>query len=116
MIRKIHIVGIVGVPASYGGFETLTEQLLDSKFIINKGVTVYCEKSITEANGIYYKGAKVVSLPWRANGWQSVFFDALGIFKASQSGACVLILGTSSTFLLPLFRLALYQPHHVHCR
>lgn len=113
MSRKIHIVGIVGVPASYGGFETLVEQILDSESLTNKGVTIYCEKSITKANGSSYKGARLVSLPFRANGWQSILFDALGIFKASRKGACVLILGTSSTFLLPFFRLFFSNARYV---
>ncbi|HAS0917680.1 TPA: glycosyltransferase family 1 protein, partial [Enterobacter asburiae] len=28
-MRKIHIIGTVGVPACYGGFETLVDNLLD---------------------------------------------------------------------------------------
>jgi glycosyltransferase involved in cell wall biosynthesis len=101
----IHIVGIVGVPGSYGGFETLTEYLLDSAKIQSVGVTVYCEKEVFLAQGGHYKGAKLVSIAWRANGWQSVFYDLSALLIASRKGGKVLILGTSATFILPILRL-----------
>jgi len=111
--RQIHVIGIVGVPAGYGGFETLVDQLLGSKRLIDRGITVYCEKSITKKYGLSYKNAKLSPLSWSANGWQSIIYDALGIFKASRKGACVLILGTSSTFLLPIFRLFFKNTRYV---
>ena len=38
---KLSIIGTVGVPACYGGFETLVENLLDEKEH-DKDITVYC--------------------------------------------------------------------------
>ena len=58
----IHIIGIVGVPSKYGGFETLVEHLLDSKKIIASGATVYCEKEICHTQGGFYKGAKLAPI------------------------------------------------------
>lgn len=100
----IHIVGIVGVPGNYGGFETLADYLLDSKKIISNGCTVYCEKEVILNHGHKYKGAKLVPLNWKANGWQSIFFDLSAIWLASKEGGKVLILGTSATFSIPFFR------------
>lgn len=102
--REIHIVGIVGLPARYGGFETLVDQLLDSKNLKARKVVVYCESWILDKYGSNYKNAVLRALSWKANGWQSILFDAHGIFKASREGACVLILGTSATLFLPIFR------------
>ena len=100
----IHIVGIVGVPANYGGFETLADRLLDSEKIISNGCNVYCEKQVVSNHGKKYKGAKLVPLKWKANGWQSILFDLSAIWLASKEGGKVLILGTSATFSLPFFR------------
>jgi glycosyltransferase involved in cell wall biosynthesis len=99
---ELHIVGIVGVPGSYGGFETLADYLLDSEKIRKAGATVYCERTILEAQGRHYKGAKLVALRWKANGWQSVVYDLNALWIASRAGGAVLILGTSATFILPV--------------
>ncbi len=101
-LKELHIVGIVGVPGSYGGFETLADYLLDSKKIREAGVTVYCERAIVEVQGRHYKGAKLVPLRWKANGWQSVVYDVNALWFASRAGGTVLVLGTSATFMLPV--------------
>lgn len=100
----LHIVGIVGVPGKYGGFETLADYLLDSAPIRDAGCVVYCEQQVIDEQGDSYKGARLVPLRWRANGWQSVLFDTWGLWKGSRQGGVVLVLGTSATFWLPLLR------------
>ena len=101
----LHIVGIVGVPGRYGGFETLADRLLDSSISSRLGgITVYCESWITREYGFKYKGADLAPIPLRANGWQSVLFDSVGLWKASFKGGVVLVLGTSATFWLPILR------------
>ena len=109
----IHIVGIVGVPGAYGGFETLADYLLDSARIRSVGAVVYCEKEVCTAQGGHYKGAKLVPIVWRANGWQSVFYDLNALWIASRQGGKVLILGTSATFILPLLRLFFPQSSYI---
>lgn len=39
--KKIAIIGTVGVPANYGGFETLAEHLIDDLAAQHK-ISVYC--------------------------------------------------------------------------
>lgn len=100
----LHVIGIVGLPASYGGFETLVDNLLDSDQIRELGCAVYCEKSAAELYGPKYKGADLIPISWRANGWQSIIHDSCGLWRASIEGGVILVLGTSATFWLPLFR------------
>lgn len=42
--KKIAIIGIVGVPANYGGFETLAENLVKyhDAASLHDPITVYC--------------------------------------------------------------------------
>ncbi len=60
---KIAIMGIRGIPASYGGFETLAEELAPR--IVKKGhaVTVYGRSSIIKYKSEYYKGVMLKILP-----------------------------------------------------
>lgn len=109
----IHIVGVVGVPGTYGGFETLADYLLDSSRIRSVGAVVYCEKAVCAVQGTHYKGARLVPIVWRANGWQSVFYDLNALWIASRKGGKVLILGTSATFILPLLRFLFPQSRYI---
>lgn len=60
---KIAIMGIRGIPAKYGGFETFAEQLAPR--LVNKGhqVVVYGRSNIIEYKDEYYKGVKLIILP-----------------------------------------------------
>lgn len=60
---KIAIMGIRGIPASYGGFETLVEELAPR--LVQKGheVTVYGRSNIIDYEGQYYRGVRLRILP-----------------------------------------------------
>lgn len=60
---KIAILGTRGIPARYGGFETLADQL--SKNLVERGheVTVYCRKPFTRGDDVYDKRIRRVILP-----------------------------------------------------
>lgn len=60
---KIAIMGIRGIPASYGGFETFAEELATR--LVEKGhdVTVYGRSNIIKDNIEIYKGVKIKILP-----------------------------------------------------
>lgn len=101
---KLHIVGIVGVPGNYGGFETLADHLLDSPKLAGRGIVVYCESAVFAQQSRCYKGARLLPVNWRANGWQSIVHDSVGLWMASRAGGEILVLGTSATFWLRLLR------------
>lgn len=105
--KKLHIVGIVGVPGNYGGFETLVDNLLNSDELKKLDVFVYCENSFLDNAQDFseYKNAYLIPVKFKANGWQSIFYDLVGIITGCLTGGTVLILGTSATFILPFLKL-----------
>ena len=104
--KKLAIIGTVGLPANYGGFETLASHLvenLDSEY----DITVYCsgKKYAKAERKTHYKKAKLKFLPLDANGIQSIFYDAFSIIHAMFFADVLLILGVAGAFMLPFVRL-----------
>lgn len=60
---KIAIVGTRGVPARYGGFETLAEQLSARLAARGHEVTVYCRRPFTKPDDVVAPGVRRVILP-----------------------------------------------------
>lgn len=60
---KIAIMGIRGIPANYGGFETFAEEMAPR--LVDRGheVTVYCRSNNVQFSGTHYKGVRLVILP-----------------------------------------------------
>lgn len=100
MKRKVSIIGTNGLPANYGGFETLTKYLVRdlSDFF---DITVYCS-NIHKKKYSVYGNAKLVYLPLSANGLQGVIYDVLSIVHSLFTQEILLVLGSSGTIALPL--------------
>jgi len=100
-MKKVAIIGTNGIPSKYGGFETLVEYLV--KYLSSEyELTVFCS-SITNPNKIAeYNGCKLEYIPLRANGWQSIFYDIVSVFKSSRNYDKILILGASGSIIMPL--------------
>ena len=60
---KIAIMGIRGIPANYGGFETFAEELAPRLVKMGHEVTVYGRSNNIKYDGEYYKGVRLVILP-----------------------------------------------------
>lgn len=104
-MKKVFVVGIVGLPACYGGFETLVENLVEQS---DPAITytVFCSKSNYTTLLSDHKGAKLQYLPLKANGAQSVLYDILSLLKTLyQRPDVVLVLGVSGGLFLPFFKL-----------
>jgi glycosyltransferase involved in cell wall biosynthesis len=104
MPKSVAIIGSVGVPPKYGGYETFTDQLvrhLGNQF----DFTVYCSAKRYEHRLNDYCGAKLVYLPFNANGFQSIIYDITAIFHALSRSDTLLILGVSGCTILPIVRL-----------
>ncbi len=104
--KKLAIIGTAGIPSEYGGFETLVEHLtyeLNDKM----NMTVYCsgKKYNKEGRKKSHNGARLVYLPFHANGFQSIIYDSISILHAVFYADVLLVLGVSAGLLLPLIRL-----------
>ena len=95
----------MGIPARYGGWETLAEYLI--KFL-NKDFAFYifCSSSIYKTNkkDIMYD-AKRIFLPLKANGIQSVPYDIFSLILSCIFADVILVLGISGCIFLPVIKL-----------
>ena len=104
-MKKVAIVGIQGVPANYGGFETLVENIIGDN--CSKGIeyTVFCSSKDMPARLKEYKGARLKYIPLRANGVQSIPYDIVSMIRCMRKYDTVLVLGVSGCLFLPVFKL-----------
>lgn len=107
-MKTISILGTVGIPASYGGFETLVENL--SQFhqanrLPNK-LVVYCSAKSYPARSKTCFGAELRYVNLGANGISSIAYDVVSLISAvRQRSDVILLLGVSGAIALPLVRL-----------
>lgn len=104
-MKKVAIIGTVGVPANYGGYETLVENLLTYKESAEIEYTVYCSSNAYPEKLTEYKGAKLKYVNLNANGWQAVFYDIISILRAWRKSDVIISLGTVGCFILPILKL-----------
>lgn len=104
MPKKIAIIGSKGIPAKYGGFETLAENLV--KHLSKEcEFTVYCSAKSYKKQPQTLMGAKLKYLPLDANGAQSIPYDIWSMLHASKRADIMLILGVSGCIFLPILKL-----------
>lgn len=104
-MKKIAIIGTVGVPANYGGFESLVENLLGDNTSDDIEYTVYCSSKSYSERLDSYKGAKLKYIGLNANGAQSTLYDIASMLKTTNKYDVALVLGVSGCVFLPVFRL-----------
>ncbi|MBQ9137430.1 MAG: DUF1972 domain-containing protein [Alistipes sp.] len=100
---RVAIIGTQGIPARYGGFESLVENLVQTDAPID--YTVFCSSKDMPEKLESYKGATLRYIPLRANGIASIPYDILSLIRALGGYDTVLILGVSGAIFLPIFRL-----------
>lgn len=100
--KKVHIVGTHGVPAKYGGFETLADflcQYLGSDF----DLTVYCNSHKYENKQKKYFGASLKYIRLDASGFKGIFYDLITYFHSLLKADIILYLSpVGSGFMTPL--------------
>lgn len=104
-MKKVVIIGTVGVPASYGGFETLVENIIGENASEGIEYTIFCSSKSYEVQLSEYKGAKLKYVSLKANGAQSTPYDILSMMKTTNKYDVALVLGVSGCIFLPIFRL-----------
>lgn len=103
-LKKVSIIGTVGLPAKYGGFETLVNfltQYLNSKFEL----TVFCSSKNYNKKMKSFNGTKLKYVNLSANGSQSIPYDIISIIRSLFLADTLLILGVSGCIILPIVRL-----------
>ena len=71
-MKKVAVIGTVGVPAKYGGFETLVENLIGECCSEDVDYTVFCSGKAYPTRLKAYKNARLEYVPLHANGMQSL--------------------------------------------
>lgn len=98
---SVALIGTNGLPARYGGFETLCEYLarnLNTDF----DLYCYCSKTPKEKRLGAYSNTKLIYLPFKANGWQSMLYDTLSIVKSLRNHDVLVVLGASGFMAFPM--------------
>lgn len=104
--RSVHILGIRGIPAAHGGFETFAEKL--ALYLHERGweVTVYCQGAAGgEVVTDQWHGVRRVHVPSRSeSAWDTIKFDWAATSMAARSGAICLTLGYNTAVFTGLIR------------
>jgi len=99
---KVHIVGTHGVPAKYGGFETLADFLCQN-LANDFDIKVYCNASKYKEKPRSYHGAKLEYLSLDASGVQGIVYDFITYVKSLYTANVILYLSpVGSGFITPL--------------
>lgn len=104
-MKKIAIIGIQGVPAQYGGFESMVENMLGKNSSSDIQYTVFCSSKDMPEKFESYKNAVLKYIPLHANGIQSIPYDIISMFRAISGYDALLILGVSGCIVLPIIKL-----------
>lgn len=98
---RVAVLGTVGVPARYGGFETLVDNLIGKHRSDDIAYTVFCSSKNLSQFPKSYKGARLRYIPLKANGAQSLIYDSISLVKSMRDFDIILYLGAS----VPLYTL-----------
>lgn len=104
-MKRVAIIGTVGVPAAYGGFETLVENIIGENCSEGIEYTVFCSSKDNKEKLPSYKGATLRYVGLKANGVQSIPYDIISLLKAIRGYDVVVALGVSGGIFFPFFKL-----------
>ena len=106
--KKLRILGIRGIPAAHGGFETFAEHL--ALYLVKRGweVTVYCqEDGPGPVVHDLWQGVRRVRIPVTAPGVAgTIVFDWKSTLHTLREDGLVLTLGYNTAVFCALYRLA----------
>jgi glycosyltransferase involved in cell wall biosynthesis len=104
---KVALIGSRGIPANYGGYETLMEELAARLTARGFAVTVYCRSHSTPRGLQEYRGARLVVLPTiRTKYLDTPVHTFLSCLHASREPFdAVLVVNSANALFLPLLAL-----------
>lgn len=101
---RLALIGTNGIPANYGGAETLYENLTRELSSVYD-ITVYCSnRQPKEKVGNTYLGAKLKYYPMSANGWQAIPYDVISILHAARHSDILYIFGATAIWVISILR------------
>lgn len=104
-MKIVAIVGTQGVPANYGGFESLVENMIGENCSSDIQYTVFCSSKDMKEKLSSYKGAKLKYVPLHANGMQSIPYDIVSMMRVIMGYDVILVLGVSGCVFLPILKI-----------
>ncbi len=104
-MKRVAILGTQGVPAKYGGFETLVENIIGENCSDDVEYTVFCSGKDMPERLPEYKGAKLKYVNFRANGVQSIPYDIVSMMRSMRGYDTIMVLGVSGCIFLPFLKL-----------
>ncbi|HSK77896.1 MAG TPA: DUF1972 domain-containing protein [Thermoanaerobaculia bacterium] len=108
-MKPLHValIGSRGIPARYGGYETLMEEL--AVRLVDRGfwVTVYCRSHSTPRELTSYRGAELVVLPTiRTKYLDTPVHTLLSAIHASRGGYdAALVVNSANALFVPILRM-----------
>lgn len=106
-MTSVAILGTAGIPAAYGGFETLAQNLVEYNETLDRpfAIEVWCSGE-RESDAKHWQHTRLRHLPLSANGISSIPYDVLSITSATFRGVdVILLLGVSGAIALPFVRI-----------
>ena len=102
--NKIYLSGTNGLPGKYGGWDNL---LLNLSKELSKRNIVFCHTSIFDGDPeiTFYEGANIDFINLSANGFQSILYDFICMFRAFKGKGVCILMGCSGGIFVPLFRI-----------
>ena len=104
-MKRVAIIGTQGVPANYGGFETLAENIIGDNCSDDIQYTVFCSGKDMPSKIATHKGARLKYVGLRANGVQSIPYDIVSMMRSMRGYDTILVLGVSGCIFLPIFKI-----------
>ncbi|GGH80188.1 glycosyltransferase involved in cell wall biosynthesis [Filimonas zeae] len=98
--KHVAIIGTVGVPGKYGGFETLAHNLI-IQLKERLDFSVYCSFAAYEEHPQEWETASLKYIKLKANGIQSIPYDIISLLSAVKHADVILVLGVSGAVILP---------------
>ena len=104
-MKKVVLIGTQGIPARYGGFETLVENLVNKKCSHEIEYTVFCSSIDISTRERVCNGATLKYIPVKANGIWSTLYDTISLLKVIRGYDIIVVLGVSGGMFFPIFKL-----------
>ena len=105
-MKKVAIVGIQGLPANYGGFESLVENMLGDNCSPDVQYTVFCSAPDMKDDSLKeYKGAKLEYIDCPSHGMSSIKYYTKTLMKVVDGYDVVLVLGLAGGLYMPIFKM-----------